>query len=198
MAQTKKSVSKPDKTGKKPASRFSVAYFWNQFKMWWHTRWWHKLIILLCAVVIFCIGSMYGIAQWYIAKHSREPTRLSATFISDYAEYFGLDPHDTLHAILTDLGVHDLRLVSYWSNIEKNQGNYDFSDLDWQFAMANQYHAKVSLTLGLRQPRWPECHMPTWAMEEPKTEWEPQLKTFITAVVERYKDNPALDSYQLE
>jgi len=54
------------------------------------------------------------------------------------------------------------------------------------------------LSLGLRQPRWPECHVPVWAANEPYNVWYPQLMTFITAVVNRYKNNPALGSYELE
>lgn len=32
----------------------------------------------------------------------------------------------------------------------------------------------------------------------PRSEWQPALENFITAVVDRYKDSPVLDSYQLE
>jgi hypothetical protein len=106
--------------------------------------------------------------------------RLGATFISDYARYFDLDPQETLRAIFTDLNVKHVRFVSYWEDIEPKPGQYDFSDLDWQFKLAKDYGAKVSLSIGLRQPRWPECHMPGWAAREPKPDWEPQLKTCIT------------------
>ncbi len=150
------------------------------------------------ALIFLSITFMYGIARYYIAKHAHEPFRLSATFIPDYAEYFGLDAKDTLHAMLDDLGLRDVRFVSYWDKIEKTPGTYDFSELDWEFAMAKQYGATVSLTIGLRQPRWPECHMPDWAMTQPKSQWEPELKTFMTAVINRYKDNSQLESYQLE
>lgn len=179
-------------------SKFSPKYFLRQLKQWWHSRFWHKIVIVLCAIVLFCMTSMYGIARYYIAKHANEPFRLSATFISDYAEYFELDAKDTLHAMLDDLGIRDLRLVSYWDKIERNQGTYDFTELDWQFEMAKQYDAKIALALGLRQPRWPECHMPKWAMGQTREQWQPELMKFIEAVVNRYKDNPQLDSYQLE
>lgn len=141
---------------------------------------------------------MYGIARWYIAEYSNQPFQLGATFVPNYAGYFGLDKKETLRAMLGDLGLRNIRFVSYWSDIEASEGTYDFSELDWQFEMAKEYDAKVSLALGLRQPRWPECHMPEWAETLPKSEWEPRLKTFIGAVVERYKNHPQLESYQLE
>ncbi len=167
-------------------------------KAWWHKNWWNKLLTVLLAAIIFCIAGMYGIAQWYIHKHNQEPLQIGATFIPDYARHLGVDPKETLDAIINDLGVKNLRLVSYWKNGEKIEGQYDFSELDWQFAKAEASGVKVSLALGLRQPRWPECHMPKWAEKLPKSEWEPKLKQYIAATVNRYKDSPALDSYQLE
>lgn len=146
---------------------------------------------------------MYSIAEWYIHKHASEPLNLGTTFIADYAQRLGLDPQQTLQAILKPasdggLGMKSVRLVSYWSKIETSPGIYNFSYLDWQFAMANQYGAKVSLALGLRQPRWPECHQPAWTDKQPASVWQPQLNNFMLAVIDRYKANPALDSYQLE
>jgi hypothetical protein len=169
-------------------------------KKLWSGSFWHKLMLVLAAVAIFITASGYGIAQWYIHKHSSEPLVLGTTFIPDYAESFGLDSHQTLNAIFSDLGMRHIRLVSYWNDIEPKAGTYDFSKLDWQFDMANKYGAKVSLAIGLRQPRWPECHEPDWIKVDPnhKDQWQPQLDAYMKAVIEHYKSNPALDSYQLE
>jgi hypothetical protein len=54
------------------------------------------------------------------------------------------------------------------------------------------------LTIGLRQPRWPECHMPDWAAKEPAGQWQPQLKSYMQKVIQRYQNSPALQNYQLE
>lgn len=164
----------------------------------WQKGVWQRLAILTCAFVVLLFSVSYGVAQWYIASQANKPLVWGATFSPYYAEYFDLDPQDTLHAIITDLGIKQLRLVSYWDKSEATRGTYDFTDLDWQFAMAEKYGAKVSLAIGLRQPRWPECHMPSWAAELPKSDWAPLLKDYMKAVIERYKDSPALDSYQLE
>jgi hypothetical protein len=150
------------------------------------------------ALVLILSGSMYGISQWYIWHNRNKPLSYGVTFIPSYARYYGLDPQTTMDAIINDLGVRRFRLVSYWEVIEANPGTYDFSELDWQFAKADKVNAKVSLAIGLRQPRWPECHMPERLKTEPRGVWYPQLKEFMTAVIERYKDHPALDSYQLE
>lgn len=158
----------------------------------------NRLIAVVLAILILCLGGMYGIARWYIARHRQEPLRVGATFIPDYAEILGVDPEKTMDAMINELGIRDLRLVSYWENGEHNEGTYDFSFLDWQFEKANASGVKVSLAIGLRQPRWPECHMPDWAAKLPKSQWQPKLMDYIEATVERYKNNPALDSYQLE
>lgn len=143
---------------------------------------------------------MYAIARWYIASNANKPLTLGASFIPKYAEGFGLDPKETLDAMINDLGIKHIRMVSYWEDIEKQPGVFDFSQLDWEFAKANAGGAKISLAIGLRQPRWPECHSPAWAdvRSDNVKVWQPKLEAFIAQVVNRYKSNPALDSYQLE
>ena len=170
---------------------------WNYF---WHRGWWRRILFVLASIIILFTTCSYGVAQWYINKHKNQPLVLGATFIPDYAQSFGLDPKATLNAMLSDLKLKQVRLVSYWEDIEPMPGHYDFSGLDWQFAMAQKYGAKVSLAIGLRQPRWPECHSPGWVNIDPKNEnaWRPQLDQFIEAVIMHYKNNPALQDYELE
>lgn len=173
--------------------------FWGQLTRWSvKHHFWKRTFIALVIAVIVAVGGMYGIAQWYIHKHSHQPLVIGATFIPGYARYYDLDPQETLHAMVTDLGIKRVRLVSYWDEIERDQGKYNFDELDWQMKMAEANGAKVSLALGLRQPRWPECHIPSWAQAMPNDTWKDPLATFIGAVVDRYKNSPALDSYQLE
>ncbi len=141
---------------------------------------------------------MYALAQWYIYENRNTPVTYGATFIADYARHYELDPQETMTAIIDELGIKRLRLVSYWENIEPEPGIYKFDELDWQFRMAEEKGVKVSLAIGLRQPRWPECHMPGWASKMLDNEWQQPLYNYMTAVVNRYKTSPALDSYQLE
>jgi hypothetical protein len=168
-------------------------------RIWPSPLWKRLLMVILAGLLLFTAGS-YVIAEWYIQSNKNKVLSLGTTFIPEYAESFGLDPHQTLNAIFGDLGMRQVRLVSYWSDIEANKGTYDFSQLDWQMAMANQYGAKVSLAIGLRQPRWPECHEPSWLdiKNTPTSQWYPELNNYIAAVVDRYRDNPAIGSYQLE
>ena len=168
-------------------------------RFWWQERkWWQKMLCILLATIMLVIGSAYGIARWYIASTAGQDHKFGATFSSDYAQYFGLDPQETMQAMISDLNLRHFRLVSYWDSIETSPGQYDFSNLDWQFKKVEAVRGTISLAIGLRQPRWPECHMPSWAKNEPKDVWYPQLKAVMQKVINRYKTSPALESYQLE
>ncbi len=191
---TKKSSS----TTNKPKSAVWFKRPINAVKRYWQKNIFSKIISILLAIIIVFTAGMYGVAQWYIYQHKNEPLRIGATFIPNYANYFGLNPQDTMQKMIDELGIKQFRLVSYWKDIEPTEGTYDFTGLDWQFAKANASGAKVSLAIGLRQPRWPECHAPSWAEAEPIDVWYPKLKVFMQKVIERYGDNPALESYQLE
>ena len=169
-----------------------------KIKSWKKLSFAYKFLVIFAILIGTTTAGLYSIAYWYQQKHKHEPMSLGVTFIADYANYLGVDPHKTFLALRDDLGFKRFRLVSFWDNIEKTPGNYDFSELDWEFQQVNAVHGKVSLAIGLRQPRWPECHMPDWASREPTAKWYPQLINYMTAVINRYKNNPALASYQLE
>lgn len=181
-----------------------ILWPFRQVKRFWKRGWWQKIVVVFASVVILFAGTMYGVAEWYINTNDHKPLQMGATFIPSYAEELGLDPKQTMDSMINELGVKHFRLVSYWDKMEPVQDQYDFSTLDWQFRKAEAAGATVSLALGLRQPRWPECHWPQWAKDlngqgGPSVgQWQQQLEQFIGQVVNRYKSSPALSSYQLE
>jgi hypothetical protein len=167
-------------------------------RRFWRKGWWQKGLCLLLALLFTLLSGMYGIAQWYIHSENDKPLRYGVSFIPDYADSLGIKPQDTMDALL-NIGVRHFRLVSYWSDMEQTPGHYDFSQLDWQFRKAEARHATISLSVGLRQPRWPECHAPDWVnLNAPRQNWQPQLEQFMRAVINRYKTSPSLESYQVE
>lgn len=203
-------MTKKNHSKKKIRQKLSVKFpraavipriIYYRVKLWFDTldnSLWRKAMALFFLFLMLWVGGMYGIARWYMWDQRNKPLQYGVTFIPNYARHFGLDPKDTMQAIINDLGVRQFRLVSYWKIHEKERGVYDFSELDWQFKLAEESGSKVSLAIGLRQPRWPECHAPTWAEQLPMTEWAPLLKDYMGKVIDRYKDSPALESYQLE
>lgn len=170
----------------------------NGVVRYWQRDRWHKLITIVVILVIFIVASIYGIAEWYIHSQAGKPWEQGVSFIPDYASSLGVDPKANMDALL-DINVRHFRLTSYWSDMETQPGHYDFSQLDWEFQKAEAKHAKIILTVGLRQPRWPECHKPDWVdTTQPASKWQPQLESYMRAVIDRYKHSPSLEAYQLE
>jgi hypothetical protein len=127
-----------------------------------------------------------------------DPARFGVSFSLKQCRNFGTDPQKTLDWLIQEAGFRRFRLMSYWNEHEKSQGKYDFSQLDWQIKQIEKVGGVVTLCLGARQPRWPENHWPEWAWRAPKAERSRALLAYIQKVVERYKDSPAVKSYQLE
>ncbi len=125
------------------------------------------------------------------------PQKYGVSFSLKQCRNFGLDPKETL-AWLIKKGWRRFRLMSYWNEHEKVQGSYDFSELDWQMKMIENAGGEVTLCLGVKQPRWPEYHWPTWAYLLAEPQKTHALLAYLTAVVEWYKDVPFVTSYQLE
>lgn len=125
-------------------------------------------------------------------------TELGVSFSLHRCSELNIDKKLLLRKAITDLGFKRFRLMSYWNIHEQERGVYNFSELDWQLDLIAKHGGKVTLCLGKRQPRWPECHMPEWAQDLPKDAWYKALFEYIAVVVKRYKDHPALQSWQLE
>lgn len=156
-----------------------------------------KLIQILLLIIMMIASSMYAIA-WSYQQKSDKDFEFGISFSQAYAEELNLDWKEAYEANLRDLGVKKVRLMSYWTFIENERDNPYFNDLDWQFEKSQEYNAKISLALGQRQPRWPECHVPDWAKQLDTVEYETEILEFIEQVVNRYKDHPALENFQLE
>ncbi|MDX1766390.1 MAG: beta-galactosidase, partial [Candidatus Saccharimonadales bacterium] len=150
-----------------------------------------KTVLTLLVLVVF-------IATIFRPVSSNMITKGGVSFSTKYARELGVDWEDAYVATLRDLDVNYLRLMSYWDEHEKTKDKYNFDELDKQFQLAEDYGAKVSLAVGLRQPRWPECHFPDWIDQDNRDKWLPELMEYIEVVVNRYKSHPALESYQLE
>jgi hypothetical protein len=63
---------------------------------------------------------------------------------------------------------------------------------------AQAHGADVILAIGHRTPGWPECHTPSFALNQSKEERNAELLSYIRAVVERYKNAPNLKYWQVE
>jgi len=87
----------------------------------------------------------------------------------------GLDDRETYLAILDDLKAQKVKISVHWDLLEKKDDKFDFSELDWQMAEAEKRNVQVLLAVGMRTPRWPECHIPDWAKNMTKEEQEENI-----------------------
>ncbi len=194
MKNTRKPLNKNDNRSKTLASLFvfikNLAWI-NRSKI-------GKIGVIALLITSVITSGMYGIGYWYQQKHSPEQLVFGATFVPNYSRYFENEPKQVLSAMINDLGIKRYRLVSYWNIHEPIEDQYDFTELDWQFDMIEQAGGTVALSIGLRQPRWPECHGPQWAMDKPIEQWSQDLNEYMGMVIDRYKDREVLVEYQLE
>ncbi|MDO8600123.1 MAG: beta-galactosidase [bacterium] len=149
-------------------------------------------------LIAFIIG--VGVA-FYLGRALPLPEAVTygVTFSYLYAEKtLGLDWKKVYVAMLDDLKIRKLRIPAYWSEIEKEEGKYDFANLDWQIREAEKRGASIILVIGRKVPRWPECHEPAWVLERPRGEQDQKLFQYIRTIMGRYKDNPDVSMWQVE
>lgn len=176
----------------------SINGYWNRFKILSRKK---RVLIALSVVTVFYLVNMFLFGAVYQLQHRNDKVILGTSFSKNAAEELGLDWKANFIALQEELNIRNFRLMSFWYNHEPHQGTYDFSDLDWQLDEAAKRGGKVSLSVGLRQPRWPECHQPEWAKELEKTDkakWYAAISNYLQVVVERYKHHPAIESWHLE
>lgn len=166
-----------------------------RLKQWlWHNRFGRAVLL----TIIGGVGLSVLMVGWYFIKHRNEPVQIGVSFSQKYADELGVDWQANFAYLLDELEFRYFRLMSYWDTHEPTNNQFDFSALDWQMNEAAKRGAKVSLAIGERQPRWPECHHPEWVKSLDQAEFENELLNYLEVVVKRYRHHPALEKYQLE
>jgi len=131
------------------------------------------------------------------AKKIRNSIDLGVSFSVKTCNDYGLDWRATLTALL-DSGIQRFRIMSYWDLHEPTQSQYDFSLLDEQLGMVSSRGGRVSLCIGMRQPRWPETHLPSWALDTDIEQRTAAYLAYHQLVIDRYKSVDYIESWQLE
>lgn len=178
----------------KPIARF----FWQDPEwrpFWQRHKWLRRLAKTIIGLTIAL--ALIQLLNAFVFTPVKNPV-YGVSFSVKQARNLGLDWKAAYLALLDDLKFTHLRLMSYWDESERIRGEFDFADLDWQMDEAAKRGVKVSLGAGLRQPRWPECHQPPWADELTGNAWKQALYAYMEIVAKRYKDHPALNTWQLE
>lgn len=154
-------------------------------------------LLTFLALGILLLIVFYILAALFFVKTPPQ-IKYGVTFSPRYARYLGLDWRQTFVKILNETGAKNLRLPTYWEEIEVEPNNFNFSDSDFMLLEAGQKGAKVIMVVGARQPRWPECHVPAWAKALSVTERRQKILQFVAKTVERYKDHSSVWAWQVE
>jgi len=161
--------------------------------------------------ISFCKGS---VLTWILAFILQSQLvfagdlRIGTTYSPRQSEYLGLDWKQAYLAIL-DLRFDVIRLGTYWNEVEKTEGTYDFTVIDWQIFEARKRNIPVMLTVGMKAPRWPEYFFPTWMLKNMDQRFGDEIPgddeylkekvlQFIRAVVSHYKDEKSIHYWQVE
>ncbi len=160
-----------------------------------------ELRLKIIATVFIAIGiGWLGVIEYArsIPYDANRTITWGITFSSKYSQKLGLNWKENFNAIIDQLHPKEMRLIAYWDDIEKDHGIFDFSDLDWELARAREQGISVVLVIGMKTPRWPECHVPVWARELTSQDRERALNDYIPRVINRYRDDPEIDKWQIE
>lgn len=148
-------------------------------------------IILILTGIIFY--SLLWIFSW-----TRYPIAFGISFDGRRAEYLGLEWKTAYKEILNELQPAFIRVSAPWEYIEYEKGVYFFDDTDYLMDGALEAGTQVTLVIGQKAPRWPECYIPSWVGDAGTHARREQFFAYIEAVVERYKNHPALELWQIE
>lgn len=159
-----------------------------------HRRKKFLLVILFLAIMA---SAVILVIKLTTPKHEKSMI-YGVSFSTEYASYLGLDPRKAFAKILDNWQFKYIRLSAQWDLIEKEKNKYDWNDLDWMMNESAKRNAKVVLAVGHKTPRWPECHYPAWIDATSHSAHQADLLNFMTTVVARYKNHPALEIWQVE
>lgn len=153
-----------------------------------------KFRVWVWTLIIF-IAAVFFLSRDY---SSSQPVIYGASFSRLHSDDLKLDWKEVYGAMLHDLGIRYFRFSAHWTYTEPQEGRYDFETLDHQIKEAENVGARVILAVGRRVPGWPECHTPPWAQSLTVEQQREKVLALIRAVVERYKQSPAVEYWQVE
>jgi hypothetical protein len=150
-------------------------------------------LILILGVFLF-----FQMSRQLLGAPELEKTRYGITFSTVYAKQLGLDPRESYLTLVEDLGVRAVRLPVYWSEVEIAPNEFDWALMDQLIDDSEALGVKLTLVVGTKVPRWPECYTPDWAEMMSHEEQHRAGVKMIEATVNRYKNSAAIERWQVE
>jgi hypothetical protein len=154
-------------------------------------------ILLWIVGIVFILALVLLIYFNIPVSQERSDAQLGVTFSARYASDIGLDWKQAFIATLDDLKIKKIRIPVYWDLVEKEEGEFDYSDIDWQLQEAKKRNAEIVLVVGQKVPRWPECAIPSWANVS-DVKRKARLLEFVARTISRYKNESEIKYWQIE
>jgi hypothetical protein len=136
-------------------------------------------------------------------------TQVGFSFSPAAAAALGLDPLAAYNELLNDLHPDVVRIPIYWSDVQANPYQFDYTQSDSLFTATANFDAatgsktKLIPVVGMRNMDYPELHIPVWAA----TTSAPNVialadstsyTNYLSNVVGRYHNSPLISMWQLE
>ncbi|MDD2913071.1 MAG: cellulase family glycosylhydrolase [Candidatus Pacebacteria bacterium] len=151
--------------------------------------------MLLLVIIIFLVIFAFFFLGF---PKEKEDLFFGVNFSPKHARDMGLDVKETYLAILNDLKANNIKIAVHWDDIEIEDKEYDFRELDFMVEEAEKKEANIVLVLGMKTSRWPECHIPYFAKEIEKEKQQKKILEQIEKIVLRYKDKENIKAFQVE
>jgi hypothetical protein len=153
---------------------------------------------LVLFTIAFLVLGATALTLWAHTLRADEETVWGVDFSESQATYLGLDPLETYHAIIHDLGAKRIKIHINWNATEAVEHQFDFTSLDAEVREAEANNVKLILVVGMKTGRWPECHTPGWFANVTPADRDDEIIRYTTTIVGRYKNSKAVEYWQVE
>jgi hypothetical protein len=157
-----------------------------------------KALIILLIVFVIILFETFLLMLRFNRLNKLKPEVIGVSFSQIQAERYGSNWRQNYIDVLDGLGFKQLRLPAYWNRIEPTEGSFDFTELDWMINEASKRDAKVTLVVGQKNIRYPECFYPDWINTKDTEATSKSAVRYVEEVAKRYKNNPTVNKWQLE
>ena len=125
--------------------------------------------------------------------------KFGITFSHKYLSDLKLSVIDALDLALS-MKFSIIRLGCYWSEIEKKENRYDFTELNRILDQCERVGQNIVMNVGVKSPRWPEFYWPEFVKEKNFSIEESvnRLNKFVEVVIQELKRYKCITMWQIE
>lgn len=154
-------------------------------------------IILTFLILFFLVFYFFLIPRRWVVQKEIKP-EFGFSFSHRHASFLGLDWQEVYLGLLDELKPKSVRLPVFWFEVEKEQGEFDFTLNDWLIEEAEEREIPVVLEIGYRSFHRPECYPPDWAKDLSQKEFEEAVLSFLEEGIKHFSRYEKIEAWQIE